>query len=153
MLTTLAMLGAAVPRAHAGDREWAVAGKVLTGIGAGIILAKAFEPPPVYVAPPPVIVRQPATVVYQSVPVQQVVYQQPAQTTAVVQTQPVTVIQQPVYATQQPIVVQQPVYIPSAVVVPPAPVVYAAPVYVRPAPPVFGIHLSFGHGYHHRYPR
>ena len=133
IVTTLAVLGAAVPRAHAhGDKGLAIAGGVLAGIGTGILISKAFEPAPVYVAPAPVVVQQPATVVYQPAPTQQVVVQQPVQ-----------------QVINQPVVVQQPV------VVAPAPVVYPAPVYVRPAP-VVGFGFSFGrpypyHHYHYRH--
>jgi len=142
ILTTLAVVGAAVPRAHAGDREWAVAGKIMAGVGAGILISKALEPQPVYVAPPPVyatpapvVVQQPATVVYQPAPTQQVVYQQ-----TVVPGQ--YVVQQPVVVASAPIVAPAPI-------VYSAPVVYPAPVYIRPAPPVIGFRVSFGH--HHRH--
>jgi hypothetical protein len=146
-MTALALLGANVPRAKAGDRGWAVAGRVMAGVGAGVLLAKALEPQPiyaatpVYVAPAPVVVQQAAPVVVQQV--QQPVYvQQPVQT--------VTLAQQPVYV-QQPVVVQ-----PAPVVYAPS-VVYPAPVYVRPvcAPPVVSFGISFGHGHyrHHGYGR
>src|SRR5688500_9484526 len=57
-VTTLARLGASVPRVDAGDKEWATAGNVMAGVGAGLLLAKAFEPEPVRVySPPPVYVQ------------------------------------------------------------------------------------------------
>src|SRR5688572_33435896 len=89
-MTTLAVLGASAPRVEAGDKEWATAGKVMAGVGAAPLLAKAFEPEPVYVqrvySPPPFYV-QPAPVFYQppplvvQQPVQHVVAQQPRSTT------------------------------------------------------------------------
>lgn len=57
---------------RAGDREWAVAGKVLTGVVAAGVISRALEPapcapttavvysaPPVYVAPTTVVVPAP----------------------------------------------------------------------------------------------
>jgi hypothetical protein len=138
-MTTLALLGATAPHARAGDREWAVAGKVMAGVGAGLLLSQALTPAPVYaaipvyVAPAPVVVQQPA----------QIVVQQPFQTVTTV---------------YQPVVIQQPVVVQSApVIYQPAPVVYPAPVYVRPvcAPPVIRVGFSLGHGHrhHHRHGR
>lgn len=78
--------------AHAGDREWSTAGKVLTGVFAAGVIAEAFRPhcpPPVVYAPAPApvvyapapvvyapapVVYAPATVVYQAAPAPQVVY-------------------------------------------------------------------------------
>src|SRR5438270_13684038 len=80
--TTLALLAAAnVQSTFAGDREWATAGKVLTGIAAASIITRALEPRPtvVYASAPP-------TVVYQTVPTYPAV---PTTTTAVVTSQPV----------------------------------------------------------------
>ncbi|MGZ8938644.1 MAG: hypothetical protein ACXW32_05475 [Limisphaerales bacterium] len=154
-VTTLALLGASVPRVEAGDKEWATAGKVMAGVGAGLLLAKAFElepvyvervysPPPVYVNPAPVVYQHAPVVVHQ--PVQQVVVQQPR--TTVVYTQPA-----------QTVVVQQPVvYQPAPVIYAPAPVVYApAPVIYHPAPVYYGRPVYHGprhhyhhHGHHHR---
>jgi hypothetical protein len=147
-VTAAALVSATAPGLHAGDREWATAGKVLAGVGAGLLLTRALQPEPVYAAPPvyvnpaPVVVHQPATVIYQAPPVQQVVVQQQVQ----------------YVPAPQPVVVQQPVYVQPAptVIYQPAPVVYAAPVYVRPAPvyvrpvpvycppPAAGFHFSFG---------
>jgi hypothetical protein len=147
-VTALTILGTSVPAARAHDHGWSTAGAVLTGVGAGLIISKAFEPPPVYVAPTPVVVQQPATVIVQQPPVQQVVVQQPVPQ---VVSQPAPVVQ------AQPVVVQQPtvVYQSAPVVYAPAPaVVYPAPVYVRPyyPPPVIGFRFSFGGGgYHHRH--
>ena len=90
----LALAGASLQTARAGDREWATAGKVLTGVAiAGLVVAAAggapcnvnyaysapaycppsappcnyYPAPPVYC--PPAIVVQPAPVVYCPPPV------------------------------------------------------------------------------------
>ena len=140
-VTTLAVLGATVPRVEAGDKGWATAGKVMAGVGAGLLIAKAFEPEPVYVySPPPVYVQPVPVVITQPAPV---VVQQP----------------QVVYA-PAPVVVQQPViYQPAPVVYQPAPVVVNSPVYVVRPPaycpppvytrPVVGFHFSIGHSHRH----
>ena len=74
--TTLALVAASsVQNTMAGDREWATAGKVLTGIAAASIISRALEPRPTVVYAP-----APTTVVYQTVP---------TTTTAVVTSQPV----------------------------------------------------------------
>jgi len=74
-LATTALLVGGMQHAAAGDREWATAGKILTGVVAGAVIASAIEPAPVYTyqtatwyAPPPVYV-QPAPVVVYSAPV------------------------------------------------------------------------------------
>lgn len=67
-LTILVFAGAHVQIASAGDREWATAGKILTGVAAASIIAHAIDyrpayystpyyapPPPVYYTPPPVV--------------------------------------------------------------------------------------------------
>lgn len=157
-VSAVALLGATLPKAAAGD-GWSTAGKIMAGVGAGLVLSKIFEPercytpPPVYVNPAPVVVSSvpaapvvpqpvvwqvspPATVVVQPVPVQI----QTFQTVSVVPVQAA----QPVGQTYQTIVVQQPVYVqPAQVIYQPAPVVYAQPVYYAPRP-VLGLHLSFG---------
>jgi hypothetical protein len=87
-VTTVAVVGLAVNSAHAGDHEWATVGKVLTGVTAGVVLAKALDCQSSYtsvsygsVAPgyqvsyavgtphpcPPPVVYAPAPVVYQPV--------------------------------------------------------------------------------------
>jgi hypothetical protein len=142
--TTLALMAAAnMQSSMAGDREWATAGKVLTGIAAASIITRALEPRPAVVYAPP-----PATVVYQTVP---------TTTTAVVTSQAVatvpdapTIPAAPTLGTQT-VVVRQPqvVYAPAPVVYAPAPVVYApAPVYCAPR---VGVSLVIGGGYHHGY--
>jgi len=42
------VVGLSVPSAHAGDREWATVGKVLTGVAAGVIIAKSVNCAPSY---------------------------------------------------------------------------------------------------------
>lgn len=131
------LLAAGVQQSQAGDREWATAGKVLTGVVAGAIIAKSFEPQPVYTYSSATIVA-PAQVVYQPAP--QVVYQ-PAP--VVVQQAPQVVYAQPapqvVYAQPQVVYVQP------------------APVYVRPAPvcyapgPVVSFRIGVGHHGPHRW--
>lgn len=147
--TTLAVLGSSIPRIEAGDKEWAVAGKVMAGVGAGLLLSRAFEPQPVYSAPP--VYVQPAPVVYQAAPVvvhpqAPVIVHQPVQ--QVVLHRPPTVVY------TQPVVIHQPaVYQPAPVVYHPAPVYYPRPIcppvrYHAPRP-VVGFHFSFGHRHHH----
>jgi hypothetical protein len=147
--TTLALVAAAdVQSSMAGDREWATAGRVLTGIAAASIISHALEPRPAVVYAPP-----PTTVVYQTVP---------TTTTSVVTSQPVApianapvvpaapavgqtvVVQQPQVVYQQPAVV----YAPTPVVYAPAPVVYAPGYYCGPR---VGFNVVIGGGYHHGY--
>ncbi|MBI3850615.1 MAG: hypothetical protein HY298_10150 [Verrucomicrobia bacterium] len=81
-VTLLAFAGTNIQTASAGDREWATAGKVLTGIAAASIIANAIDyrpgyyaptyyppAPPVYYAPPPVVYASPAPVVVYPPPV------------------------------------------------------------------------------------
>jgi len=75
-LATASLLVGGMQRAAAGDREWATAGKILTGVVAGAVIASAIEPAPVYTyqtatwyAPPPPVYVQPAPVVFYSAPV------------------------------------------------------------------------------------
>jgi hypothetical protein len=149
--TTLALMAASsAHHAYAGDREWATAGKVLTGIAAASIISHAFEPRPVVYAAPP-------TVVYQTVPTTTTyVTSQPVATTTAVQVtaqipNAPTVPVAPTIGTQT-VIVQQPatvVYQQPAVIYAPAPVVYApAPYYYGPRVG-FGIVIGGGH-YHHR---
>lgn len=70
-LMVLAVTLALTQTARAGDREWATAGKVLTGVIAGAALVQALQPQPTYVytAPPPVVYAPaPAPVVYAPAP-------------------------------------------------------------------------------------
>lgn len=125
---TLALAGAGFRQASAGDREWAAAGKVLTGVAVGAVIAHALEPRPAcvytpthayapaytYAPPPPPVVYAPApSVVYA-----------PA----------------PAACAPAPMVV----YTPPPVVYAPAPVVVCRP------PPLFSIHFGFG-GRQHRH--
>jgi len=145
--TTLALLAvSSVRNTQAGDREWATAGKVLTGIAAASVISHALEPRPVVYAQAP-------TVVYQTVPT----------TTAVVTSQPVvTTTPVPVTATipdaqtvpnaptvgQQTVVVQQPqptvVYQQQPTVVYAQPQVIYAPAPVYYPPVVYGPRIGFG---------
>ena len=121
----LALAGSQVQNAKAGDREWAVVGKVLTGIAAVDILSHAFAPQPAYYAPAPAPVTYcppAAPVVYQPAPV---FYQTPV-----------------VYRPAPTVIYRPPVYVRSA----PA-VVYSRPVVVRSAP-VVSVGVSFGHDGH-----
>jgi len=109
VVATLALgLGALVPQTRAGDREWAVAGKVLTGVVAVGVLSRALDPAPrvattavvyqqpVHVAPPPVVVSPPPVVYY---PPPQVVYYAPP---------PQVIVSQPVYLAPAPVFVPAP---------------------------------------------
>src|SRR5438128_10517959 len=78
-LAALAVVAGGMQKASAGDREWATAGKILTGVVAGAVIARAVEPAPVYTyqpvtyyAPPPPpapVYVQPAPVVFYAPPV------------------------------------------------------------------------------------
>ena len=158
-LTLAAVAGAGFQSAYAGDREWATAGKVLTGVVAGSLLLRALEPcpPPIYghlVCESPrtvYMMPQQTTVVYQQPVVQQSVVQTTTTTTTANGEQTTTVVTQPASVMVQ----STPVYMA------PAPVVYApAPVVYMPAPRPFisvgywgGPHYGprpyhgYGHGY------
>ncbi len=133
-ILTVAVAGMSLQNATAGDREWATAGKILTGVVAGTVIARALAPQPTYVyAPAPTYVYQPAPTY---------VYAPPPPAPAPVMVMPARVV----YAAPPM------VYAPAPVVCMPAPrVVYAAPpmVVYRPAPMVS---FSFG-GYHHGHGR
>jgi hypothetical protein len=120
--TALAILGASHFQAAAGDREWATAGKILTGVVAGAAIARAFEPVPVYTT----TTYYPAPVVY-------------APTPAPVFIQPAPAI---VYAAPPAVVYSAPVVYSTPIVVRPA------PVYVAPRPFV-SFHVGFGHSHSH----
>ena len=75
-LATTALLAGGMQRASAGDCAWATAGKILTGVAAGAVIAHAIAPAPVYTyqpatwyAPPPAVCALPAPVVVYSAPV------------------------------------------------------------------------------------
>ena len=127
-LTSLAVLGLSAPSVSAGDREWATAGKIPTGVVAGAAIVKALEPVPVYRTTtyyaPVVRAPSPAPIIIRSAPV-------------LVQTVPVAVQRAPVIVYPQPVFVQSaPVYVQSA------------PVFVTPRPVV---HFSVGFGRHHHH--
>lgn len=143
-LTAAGILMMGVRPVQAGDREWATAGKILTGVVAASVLSQALQPSVGYtevrtthfgprICQPPVVVQQPAPVIIQ----------QPA---------PV-VVQQP-----SPVVIQQPAPVyysaPPVVHYQPAPVVTIAPV-VRCAPAPLVTTYSWGrpvvgHGHYSR---
>jgi len=97
--TVLALAGMNVQTAKAGDREWATAGKILTGVIAGAVLASAIDShasysvsvgygAPVYCPPPaPVVCALPRVVV-----------------APVCAQRPVVVYRQPVYVQPAPVV-------------------------------------------------
>ena len=124
----LAVAAASVPKVQAGDREWATAGKVLTGVAVAGALHNIFAPRTevVYTSyPQSVVVQQP------------VVYQQ-----VVAQPAPVQVIQSG--PTQTIVVPAQPTVVYQSVVYQPAQVV----VYAAPAPVYVG--RTYYHGGFHR---
>jgi hypothetical protein len=93
-LTVAALAGASLQNVRAGDREWAVAGKVLTGLVAGSLITHAIAGPPVYyAAPAPVYYAAPAPVYSYSycepAPAPRVVYVQPTPPPVVVYSAPV----------------------------------------------------------------
>jgi hypothetical protein len=99
-VTLLALAVASVQNARAGDREWALAGKVLTGLAAASLISRVVAPPHVYAyssgyayapgyayaapsynynyCPPPVRYCPPPAVVYAPVCAPPVVYRAPA---------------------------------------------------------------------------
>jgi len=120
MLLVLALFSAKAPRAAAGDREWATAGKVLTGLLAAKVIHEIAEPRRVVVqAPPQVIYYQPAPA-FVAPHQPQIIYAPPPQ----------VLVQQPAVQVQP-----APVYVQTA---PAGPVVYVqqVPVMVHPAPVV-----------------
>lgn len=130
VVTVLAVGGlllAGAQQSHAGDREWATAGKVLTGVIAGAVIAKSFEPAPVYTETRVVYQSAPAPVVYQPAP------------TVVYQSAPVVVQPRVVYVQPAPVV-----YHPAPVIVHRAPVVHHVHA------PVVTHHYSFGYRPRHR---
>jgi len=137
-------LGAMAPRTMAGDREWAVAGKVLTGIAAASVVARILDPVPC-AGTTAVVYQQPAVyVVAPPPPIPVVVAPAP-----VVAFAPVAPPAPVAYAVPSPTVV----YATPPVVYAAPPVLYAAPpVYVAPAPvvippPVF-VHRRPRWGFH-----
>jgi hypothetical protein len=120
----LAFAGAQIQTAKAGDREWATAGKILTGVAIGAVIAGAvdshasysvtYSTAPAYCPPPQVVYPAP-------------VYYAP----------PRVIVASPVVCAPRPVVIYRP------------PVVCAPPVkYVR-----YDRHDSRGYGRHDRYDR
>ncbi len=130
ILTAVAagVVGFGVQSAHAGDREWATVGKVLTGVAAGVIIAKTLDSSPSY-----------ASVSYgYSAPSYSVSY--------TVSTPPPCPPPPPVVCAPAPVVIQQP-----AIYCAPAPVVVRQPVFCTPSP-VYTVtynHPGRGHAYGH----
>jgi hypothetical protein len=97
--TLPALAGANLQTAKAGDCGWATAGKILTGVAAGVFIANALDCPPAYypvtysrcVPCPAPVVYAPPRVVCAPVPVAYV----PA---------PVVVYPRPVFITPRPLV-------------------------------------------------
>jgi hypothetical protein len=162
LLTALGMLSQ-TPTARAGDREWATAGKVLTGLFAAKVLHDAVSGPRHHhrvatatvctTQPGTVLVQQPATIVYQQPPTviyqtspavvyqpqPTVIYQQssavPVATTTVPQAAQPTQMQSPQVVPQQPQVVQQ---VPQVMVQQPQPVIIQQPVVVQQPQVIYG---------------
>ena len=129
VLTLVAVTAGGVQTVSAGDREWATAGKILTGLVAAQVISRAIEPAPVvyqarYYPAPPVYTQAPVYVT----PPQPVYYAPP----------------QPVYAPAPVVVYAQP-----PVCMAP-PVYYPAPQYYAPAP-VVSFNFGFGHHHGHHY--
>ena len=95
-VTVLALAGASLQTATAGDREWATVGKILTGVAVAGVVAHAIDshpanysvtystyapapcpPPRVVCAPAPRVVYLPAPVVYYPQPVYVTHYSHP----------------------------------------------------------------------------
>lgn len=49
-VVAVAVVGMSSQTARAGDREWATVGKVLTGVAAGVVIARAVDCQPTYVS-------------------------------------------------------------------------------------------------------
>jgi hypothetical protein len=97
----LASLVITQPVANAGDKEWAVAGKILTGL---FVLDKIVSPPP-----PQVVYTQPTVVYTQPTTVTSTTVVQPTTVTSTTVVQPTTVTTTTQHAIVQPqIIVQQP---------------------------------------------
>jgi hypothetical protein len=99
-VTILALAGASVQTAQAGDREWAVAGKVLTGLAVAAVIthAVAADPAPVCYT----YSHSSPGYSYSYRPAPTVVYVQPAPQRVVVYRAPVYVAPAPVYVSPAP---------------------------------------------------
>lgn len=91
----LGLAAASVETARAGDHEWAVAGKVLTGLVAASVIAHVVEPAPACVSP-----RYDACL---PVPAPRVVFVQPAPRALVVYRAPIRVERAPAYVVPAPV--------------------------------------------------
>jgi hypothetical protein len=124
LLLAGALIASAAQRASAGDKEWATAGKVLTGLFAAKVIHDMAQPRPVVVYQPAPVFVQPA----------QVVVAQPQILTAPA---PVVVQPQQVVIQPQPVVMQPaPVYVQTAPAGSTVYYVQQVPVAVHPAPVV-----------------
>ncbi len=139
LLTTLALTAASAQNTYAGDKEWATAGKILTGVFAGSVLTRALEPAHTRTYHTTTTYYSAPAVVNAPVYVQpQVVYAQPA---------PVYVQSVPVYVQSAPVYVQSvPVYVQPRVICPPTVPIITH--YHGYRPSSFGYH---GHYSHHRH--
>ena len=132
----LGMAGAGIHTAHAGDHEWAIAGKVLTGLAAASVISHVVAPEmsvhaTVYTSAPAPGFRYD----YCPPPAPVVTYAQPAP-------RPVIVYRAPVYVVAPPVrVVRVPVFTPV-----PVRVIPASRVIVRP-----DFRVSYRHERHHRW--
>lgn len=132
----LGMAGAGIRTAQAGDHEWAIAGKVLTGLAVASVIAHAVAPETrvyatVYASPPVPRCRYD----YCPPPARVVSYVRPVP-------RPVIVYRAPVYvAPPAARVVRVPVAAPLSVRVVPPPRVIVRPVF----------HDTFRHGRYHRW--
>jgi hypothetical protein len=134
-VTVMAFAAAGILPARAGDREWGVAGRVLTGVFTAGVVARALTPGPVYYAQPAtVVVAQPQVVYVQAPPV--------VATTSVAMV-PTSVQAAPVCSTVAavPTVVQ-----PQVVYLAPRPVYYAPP-------PLLSLDFGFGRPFYHHFHR
>ena len=93
----LAIAGASLQSANAGDREWATAGKVLTGVVAGAVIASALDGSPVHAS----VSYTYGAPVYAYCPPQRMVV---APAPVVCAPSPVIVYRAPVYVTPRPLV-------------------------------------------------
>lgn len=119
----VAVAGMQMQTARAGDRGWATAGKILTGVAIGAVIANAVD------------ARASYSVTYSSGP--GYAYCPPPA--------PVVCVPAPVVCAPRPVV-----YVSAPVVCAPPPVVvYRAPVFC--APPVVSVRYAhrYGHGYSH----
>lgn len=99
ILSLSALAAASIPKASAGDREWATVGKILTGVAAVHAISHAVHPAPVYVSARPQVVYVPSAPPVVLAHTAPVYYAQPA----------------PVVAYQVPVCVPAPVYYPPRV--------------------------------------